>query len=93
MVTSKKIKTSRIEIRVSSEEKKILEQAASIKGLGLSAYILSLTLASAREDLASYQKQTLSTKDWDIFVAALENPDEPNTALTQAAAKFRQKYQ
>ncbi len=93
MIPTKNTKKSRIEIRVSSEEKKLLERAAAIKGLGLSAYMLSLTLASAREDLATYQKLSLSTKDWNIFVSALEDPDEPNTALTEAAAKFRQKYQ
>ncbi|MEM9273916.1 MAG: DUF1778 domain-containing protein [Cyanobacteria bacterium P01_F01_bin.143] len=86
-------KKSRIEIRVNSEEKKLLEQAASIRGVGLSAYMLSLTLTSAREDISAYQKLTLSNKDWDVFVSALENPDEPNTSLTKAATKFRQKYQ
>ncbi|WP_255325065.1 DUF1778 domain-containing protein [Xenococcus sp. PCC 7305] len=74
-------------MRVNSEEKKLLEQAASIKGLGLSAYMLSLTLTSAREDIAAYQKLTLSNKEWDIFVSALENPDEPNTSLTKAAIR------
>ncbi|ELS02519.1 Protein of unknown function (DUF1778) [Xenococcus sp. PCC 7305] len=49
--------------------------------------MLSLTLTSAREDIAAYQKLTLSNKEWDIFVSALENPDEPNTSLTKAAIR------
>jgi uncharacterized protein (DUF1778 family) len=93
MERSTKAKETRIELRVTVEQKNLLEKAASLKGLSLSAYLLSHTLAAAREDITAGEKLILSERDWDLFVSMLENPPEPETALSSAIEKFREKYE
>ena len=93
MVHPTKVKETRVELRVTQEQKSLLEKAASLKGLSLSAYMLSHTLAVAREDIAAHEKLVLSERDWELFVSMVENPPEPSSALTEAIKKFREKYE
>lgn len=93
MAPSSKNKESRVELRVSQEQKSLLERAAHLRGVSLSAYMLSHTLAAAREDIAAHEKLVLSERDWNLFVSMLENPPEPTDALKSAVKKFRDKYE
>jgi uncharacterized protein (DUF1778 family) len=88
-----KSKVNRIDLRVSSSQKALLEKAAAIKGLSLSAYLLSHGLEAAQADITAYQKLVLSDRDRDLFLALLENPPQPNQKLTQAMQKFQQQYE
>lgn len=92
MIDSTKTKETRVEIRVSQEQKNLLEKAAALKGISLSAYMLSLTLEAAQSDITDHEHMVLSDRDWDLFVSALENPPEPCANLQSAIQKFRQKY-
>jgi uncharacterized protein (DUF1778 family) len=93
MTISSKNKESRVELRVSQEQKSLLEKAAHLRGLSLSAYLLSHTLAAAREDIAAHERLVLSERDWDLFVTVLENPPEPCQTLQSAVKNFQDKYQ
>ncbi len=86
-------KSSRIELRVTPEQKKLLEQAASLKGISLTAYTLSHLLEIAQQDINNYEKLILSNKDRDLFLSALENPPELTGNLKKAISKYRQKYE
>ena len=86
-------KGSRIDVRVSSEHKELLETAAAMKGLSLSAYMLSESLAAAQKDIKAHQKLTLSDRDRDLFLSAMYNPPSPNSALSAAIAEFQSEYE
>ena len=85
-------KDSRIDLRVTGEQKALLEQAASIKGVSLSAYTLLHLLPLARQDIENQEKLTLSNRDRDLFFSALENPPKLKGKLKSAIANYKEKY-
>ncbi|MGK7896123.1 MAG: DUF1778 domain-containing protein [Xenococcus sp. (in: cyanobacteria)] len=86
-------KTSRIDLRVSKEQKELLETAASIKGISLSSYLLMNCLEIAKADIAKHQKLVLSDQDRDLFLSLIANPPKPNQDLVQAMQEFQQDYE
>ena len=85
-------KDSRIDLRVTKEQKALLEQAASIKGVSLSAYTLLHLLPLAQQEIENQEKLTLSNRDRDIFLAAIDNPPQLKGKLKSAIANYQNKY-
>ncbi len=92
MSTSETSRKTKIELEISEEHKETLEKAAGITELSLNDYIIHYAIVAAMEHIASYGKMVLSERDRDIFMAALENPPEPNEALKAAAKRHQEKY-
>jgi uncharacterized protein (DUF1778 family) len=88
----KSAKDSRIDLRVTEEQKVLLEQAASLSGVSLSAYTLLHLLPQAQQDIERQERLMLSNRDRDLFLSALENPLELRGKLKSAIAKYRDKY-
>ena len=74
-------KTERIDIRLSAEEKAIIEKAASFNNRTISSYLLSIILKQAKEDLKNFNIELLEDDEMAIFIDALENPPHPNEHL------------
>jgi uncharacterized protein (DUF1778 family) len=85
-------KNNRIDLRVTQEQKDLLEQAASLKGVSLSAYTILHLLPLAQKDIAAQEKLLLSDRDRDLLMASIENPPELPGKLQSAIAKYRDKY-
>ena len=92
MTESTKPKKSRLDLRVTLDQKELLERAAAIKGVSLSAYTLSYLLPAARQDIDSHEKLVLSNRDRDLFISVMENPPELKGKLKSAIEKYREKY-
>ena len=76
-------KTERIDIRLSSEEKVILEKAAAATNRTLSSYILSNIIKLAKEDLAKFGIEVFDNEEMATFIDLLANPPKPNKALIE----------
>lgn len=87
-----KPKDSRIDLRVTQEQKELLERAASLKGISLSAYTLFYVLPAAKQEVDSHEKLVLSNRDRDLFMSAMENPPQLKGKLQSALRKYRDKY-
>ncbi|MCC5602667.1 DUF1778 domain-containing protein [Nostoc favosum] len=85
-------KDCRIDLRVTQEQKELLERAASLKGISLSAYTLFHVLPVAKQDIDANEKLVLSNLDRDLFMSVMENPPELKGKLKSAIHKYRQKY-
>lgn len=85
-------KNSRIDLRVTKEQKALLEQAASIKGVSLSAYTLLHLLPLAQQEIEDQEKLVLSNRDRDQFLAAMDNPPPLQGKLKSAISKYQEKY-
>lgn len=85
-------KDCRIDLRVTQEQKELLERAASLKGISLSAYTLFHVLAIAKQDIDANERLVLSNLDRDLFMSVMENPPELKGKLKSAIHKYRQKY-
>lgn len=83
----------RIEIRIDTATKELLERAAALLGFHtLSAYMRHLAIQDAKKEILSHTSIELSQKDWKLFCDILKNPPVPNEALRKAAEKFKGKY-
>jgi uncharacterized protein (DUF1778 family) len=86
-------KAKHIDLRMSQEQKELLERAAELRGMRLSTYLLSRCLAAAQADLEAHQKLVLSDRDRDLFLQLLANPPQPEQALLEGMRKFQAEYE
>ena len=75
------IESARINLRTSPEVKAMIERAASMTGATVSSFMLQNSTEMARRVLAQQDVITLSDRDRDAFLNALDNPPEPTQAL------------
>ncbi|MGL5941156.1 MAG: DUF1778 domain-containing protein [Waterburya sp.] len=86
-------KDSRIDLRLTREQKALLEKAASLRGVSLSAYTLLHLLPQAQQDIDNQERLSLTNRDRDLFLSALENPSKLKGKLKTAIAEYLQKYE
>ena len=75
------VKKERIDLRATEYDKDVLERAAELKQLSLSAYIIAASLKQAQIDLLEQETLLISLRERDLLMSALENPPEPTEAL------------
>lgn len=85
-------KDSRIDLRVTAEQKSLLEQAASLSGVSLSAYTLLHLLPQAQQDIEKQERLMLSNRDRDLFLSALANSSRLQGKLKSAIVLYQDKY-
>ncbi len=81
---------SRLDFRLSPENKRLIEQAAMINEQTVSDFVLSITLPIARERVSQGHLTKLSSRDRDIFLALLDDESEPNEALKQDFGEYQE---
>ncbi len=81
---STQAKQDRLHLRLDSETKRKLERAATHVHKSTSEFILANALAAADEVLREHEQLTLSPRDWDLFMDALDNPPAPGRKLLDA---------
>jgi uncharacterized protein (DUF1778 family) len=85
-------KDSRLDLRVTQEQKELLELAAAIKGISLSAYTLSYLIPIAEQEVNSHERLILSNRDRDLFLSVMKNPPPLKGKLKAAIKQYRDKY-
>lgn len=73
--------SARINLRTSPEVKDLIERAAAMMGATVSSFMLQNSTDMARRVLAQQDVITLSDRDRDAFLKALDNSPEPTEAL------------
>lgn len=73
--------TEVINVRIPTEQKAIIDNAAQLLGKSRTAFILELAVRHAEEILAEKTHFQLSSEQWDAFTALLDAPVQPNPAL------------
>jgi uncharacterized protein (DUF1778 family) len=79
----------RIDARLPSETKEIIERAAFLSGVTLSDFVVSRAYEAAVSVVNRHEGWVLNREQSKAFVAALLNPPEPNEALKAAAARYK----
>ena len=78
----------RIDLRISTDIKRLLVRAASYSGMSLSGFLVSAASDKAKEVVAGQESLVLSPSDWDAFVRALDRVDAPRPKLESAARHY-----
>lgn len=83
-------KDERIEIRISSQDKKIFQKAQKLSGdKSFSSFIVRIVKQQAEEIVAENDRIIASEKDREIFFDAVFGDSEPNENLVEAAKKYK----
>ena len=73
-------KQARLDLRLPQEARDLIGEAASLSGVSLTDYVLSLVLPAARRDVVESRTIRLSRQAWDDFCAMLDRPDDARLA-------------
>ena len=90
MDTAIQNKNERINLRLKSSAKSLIERAASFEGQTVSRFILTSALEQAENTVQKHETMTLNAKDSRIFFEALAAPVRFNRKL---AAAFEERDQ
>lgn len=85
------LRTERTEARLLPEQKKRIEQAARLKGLSLSDFIVQHADEAAIKTIQLHASWTLEDRDRDVFVRALLDPPEPSVRIKAAVKRYRER--
>ena len=83
-MTSTVAALDRVDIRLGSEDKGMLQLAASYEGVSMAAFIRKAALDVARSVIERNERITFSREEAKRILAALDQPFEPNAALSKA---------
>lgn len=81
---------ARLEARISSETKALLQKAADLEGRTLTDFVVASVQREAYRVIEQHQRLELSIEDSQAFAEALLNPPEPNHALKATARRHQQ---
>lgn len=79
--------TSVLSVRVSPDERAILEAASEQAHTSLSEFVRRKALEAAEIDVLERRIFTIPSKDWDAFEAWVNEPAKPIPALKKLARK------
>ena len=89
MSTATSQRDERIDLRVSADLKTLLSRAASYCGMSLSSFLVSIAADRAKEVVAEHETLTLTPRDWEAFLTALDHADRPRPRLKAAARRYQ----
>ncbi|MDR0783428.1 MAG: DUF1778 domain-containing protein [Propionibacteriaceae bacterium] len=79
-------KTARLDLRLTEDQRELLERAATTAGSSLTSYTIGVLMDSAAASVARARTLSLSEEDWEEFTRALEAPDDHDEAWQQLRA-------
>jgi uncharacterized protein (DUF1778 family) len=82
--------TERLEARVPSPLKRLVQKAATLQGRSLTEFVIVSLEHCARQTLREHETMKLGREDSLRFVKLLLNPPKPNATLKRAIAHHRQ---
>jgi len=82
------MKAERLEMRVTAENRRLIEKAAAVSGQAVTAFAVSHLVAKAKDVLSSHEVTTLSAVDREAFLRILDE-DEPVSALVEAVRRHK----
>jgi uncharacterized protein (DUF1778 family) len=81
-------KRSRLEARISAEEKELLKRAAELQGCSLTEFVVRSAQEAARKAVKEHQMMSLTVRDTEAFIKAFLKPPAPSKKLKRAAERY-----
>jgi uncharacterized protein (DUF1778 family) len=86
-------KDSRLNFRLPSELKDVIEEAATAMGQSVSDYAIATLVKNSQAILQQSQSTILSAKERRAFTALLDETDaKPKRALSEAAKRYKKRF-
>jgi uncharacterized protein (DUF1778 family) len=87
--TRSRLRGERLEIRVTAEQKELIERAAALQGRTVTDFVLTSVQDAARRAFEQYRQRALSLRDSEAFIDALLNPRPVNDRLRDTVRRYR----
>ena len=81
--------TANIEMRVKPSDKESMSRAAELSGVKLTTFVRTSAAREAERILREHQTTTLSERDRQTLLEALDNPSPPTPAAREAVSNYR----
>jgi len=85
-----RLRTQRLEARVTAEQKMLIERAAALQGRTVTDFVLTSVQDAARRAIEDHRQIELSVRDSEAFVEALLNPKPVNGRLRETVRRYRE---
>lgn len=86
------LRQDRVEARVTPEQKRVLVEAAELRGQTLTDFVISHAVDAAQRVLYQRDVIELTARDQLALAQMLLNPPEPNARLVEAARLYREQF-
>jgi uncharacterized protein (DUF1778 family) len=84
---------ARLNFRLQSDHKDVIERAAAALGQSVSDFAVSTLVRQARTIIEENRMTVLSRRDWQRFISLLDDADaKPNAALVKAAKRYKRHF-
>lgn len=84
------LKQQRLEARITPAQKRVIERAAELRGISVTAFVVLSAQEAATKTINDYRLLHLPAEASDVFVRAILNPPEPNEAARAAARRYKE---
>ena len=84
-----KTRAARLEARMTTDQKALLQHAATLSGRTLSEFVVASAQEAAAKVIHEHETIRLSRSEQVAFVSMLLKPRTPNARLRNAAEKYR----
>lgn len=86
-------KSARLETRISSEQKELIERAAAYTGRSVSDFVVAHVEVAAKKVVDEYERLHLNQEQSKALVDALLSPKRPNKKLRAALENHRKRVE
>src|ERR1700745_2647143 len=83
-------RAERLEARVTTEQKSLIERAAALQGRTVTDFVLTSVQDAARRAIEEHNQLALSVRDSEAFVNALLKPQPVNDRLRDTVRRYRE---
>ncbi len=85
-------RNDRLQIRLDAAAKRLLQKAARYTHKSVSQFVLTHSLDAAERVVEEREAVSLSERDWELFLDALDNPPAPSARLKRAARRHSERH-
>src|SRR5436853_7939227 len=82
-------RAKRLEARVTTEQKTLIEHAAALQGRTVTDFVLTSVQEAAKRAIEEHRQLELSVRDSQAFVDALLHPKPVKDRLRETARRYR----
>ncbi|EGL0912364.1 TPA: DUF1778 domain-containing protein [Escherichia coli] len=83
------VKKQRIDLRLTDDDKSMIEEAAAISNQSVSQFMLNSASQRAAEVIEQHRRVILNEESWTRVMDVLSNPPSPGEKLKRAAKRLQ----
>jgi uncharacterized protein (DUF1778 family) len=86
-------KGQRLEARVTPEQKRLIERAATLRGTTVTEFVIASAQEAATNAIRDFEVLYLREEAREVFINAILNPPRPNQAARLAAERYKKRME